>query len=97
MDSTAKNARRLSADYTARLRPQASERSTKIHEITLTKFVFVRVISWIVGSVKTVLKKQEIRPLYYRLIIRSGRNLCNNRRSFSRTLPCSYGICVICG
>jgi len=38
-----------------------------IHEITLTRdFVFVGVISWIVGSVKTLLKIKEIRPLYYR-------------------------------
>ncbi len=28
--------------------------------------MFVRVISWIVGSFKTLLKKQEVRPLYYR-------------------------------
>jgi len=36
------------------------ERSTKLHEITLTRnFVFVRVISWIVGSFKTLLMAQR--------------------------------------
>src|SRR5688572_22001826 len=39
---------------------QPRERSTKIHEITLTRnFVFVRVISWIVGSVKNLAQNKR--------------------------------------
>ncbi|HYN25643.1 MAG TPA: VWA domain-containing protein [Pyrinomonadaceae bacterium] len=37
------------------------ERSTKFHEKTPKQFVLVRVISWIVASVKTLLKNKKLR------------------------------------
>src|SRR2546426_11856741 len=42
------------------------KRSTKLHEKTPRHFVLLSVISWIVVSVKTLLKKQEISDLYQR-------------------------------